>query len=88
MTAEVYAGASSAGQQWHDINSHVMEQQVFRLQTRIAKAIKAGRYSKAKALQWLLAHSFAAQYLAVPNGLPSIGVFVPVFFPALSARLV
>ena len=32
MTAEVYAGASSAGQ-------------VFRLQTRIAKAIKAGRYS-------------------------------------------
>jgi RNA-directed DNA polymerase len=67
MTAEVYAGASSAGQQWHDINSHVMEQQVFRLQTRIAKAIKAGRYSKAKALQWLLARSFAAKYLAVMN---------------------
>jgi RNA-directed DNA polymerase len=65
MTADVYAGASSVGQPWHDINSHVMEQQVFRLQTRIAKAIKAGRYSKAKALQWLLAHSFAAKYLAV-----------------------
>jgi hypothetical protein len=41
MTADIYAGASSAGQQWHDINSHVMEQQVFRLQTRIAKAINA-----------------------------------------------
>lgn len=65
MTAEVYAGASSAGQQWHDINSYAMEQQVFRLQTRIAKAIKAGRYSKAKALQWILVHSFAAKYLAV-----------------------
>jgi hypothetical protein len=24
----------------------------------------------------------------VPNGLPSTGAFVPVFFPALSARLV
>jgi RNA-directed DNA polymerase len=65
MTAEVYAGASSAGQQWHDINSYAMEQQVFRLQTRIAKAIKAGRYSKAKALQWILVHSFAAKYLTV-----------------------
>jgi RNA-directed DNA polymerase len=42
-----------------------MEQQVFRLQTRIAKAIKAGRCSKAKALQWILVHSFAAKYLAV-----------------------
>ena len=65
MTAEVYAGASSAGQPWYDINSYAMEQQVFRLQTRIAKAIKAGRYSKAKVLQWILAHSFAAKYLAV-----------------------
>ena len=52
MTAEVYAGASSAGQ-------------VFRLQTRIAKAIKAGRYNKAKVLQWILAHSFSAKYFAV-----------------------
>ena len=51
MTAEVYAGASSAGQQWHDLNSHVMEQRVFLLQARITKAIKAGRYSKAKAFQ-------------------------------------
>jgi len=42
MTAEVYAGASSAAQ-------------VFRLQTRIAKAIKVGRYSKAEVLQWILA---------------------------------
>jgi RNA-directed DNA polymerase len=52
MTAEVYAGASSAGQ-------------VFRLQTRIAKAIKACRYSKVKVLQCILDHLFAAKYLAV-----------------------
>ena len=43
MTAEVYAGASSAGQQWHDINSYAMEQQVFRLQTRIGVTQKRVR---------------------------------------------
>jgi RNA-directed DNA polymerase len=32
---------------------------------RIAKAIKLGRYAKAKALQWLLTHSFFAKLLAV-----------------------
>ncbi|MCB1111027.1 MAG: group II intron reverse transcriptase/maturase, partial [Chlamydiia bacterium] len=32
---------------------------------RIAKAIKQGRYGKAKALQWLLTHSFYAKLLAV-----------------------
>lgn len=32
---------------------------------RIAKAIKLGRYAKAKALQWLLTHSFYGKLLAV-----------------------
>jgi RNA-directed DNA polymerase len=32
---------------------------------RIAKAIKLGRYGRAKALQWLLTHSFYAKLLAV-----------------------
>jgi RNA-directed DNA polymerase len=65
MTADFYADASSAGQKWHDIDYQAMEQRVFRLQTRIAKAITAGKHSKAKALQWLLTHSFAAKYMAV-----------------------
>jgi len=33
---------------------------VKRLQMRIAKAISNGKHGKAKSLQWLLTHSFAA----------------------------
>lgn len=63
MTAT--AGASSAVNPWNNINFDAMEQQVTRLQMRIAKAVKEGKRGKAKALQWLLTHSFAAKCLAV-----------------------
>jgi RNA-directed DNA polymerase len=45
---------------WDTVNTHVR-----RLQLRIAKAIKQGRHCKAKALQWLLTHSFYAKLLAI-----------------------
>jgi N-terminal domain of reverse transcriptase len=32
---------------------------------RIAKAIKLGRHGKAKAIQWILTHSYYAKLLAV-----------------------
>ncbi|WP_438504133.1 reverse transcriptase N-terminal domain-containing protein, partial [Acinetobacter towneri] len=35
------------------------------LQARIVKAVQDGRYNKAKALQWLLTHSFSGKALAV-----------------------
>ena len=64
MTA--LAGASSTKMTfWKAINWSKAEDQVKRLQLRIAKAIKMGRYAKAKALQWLLTHSFSAKLLAV-----------------------
>jgi N-terminal domain of reverse transcriptase len=52
---------------WKTINWSTVENQVSRLQLRIAKAIKIGRYSKAKALQWLLTHSFSQikEYLTI-----------------------
>lgn len=50
---------------WTSINWRTIEEFVYRLQTRIAKAIKLGRYGKVKALQWLLTHSFYAKLLAV-----------------------
>jgi RNA-directed DNA polymerase len=57
MTA--IAGAPSAKKiLWKTINWSTIEYEVRRLQLRIAKAIKIGRYAKAKALQWLLTHSF------------------------------
>src|SRR5258708_38771079 len=45
---------------WGDV-----QRQVRRLQTRIGKSTQAGRHNKAKALQWLLTHSFSGRALAV-----------------------
>jgi hypothetical protein len=53
MTAR--AGAPSTKHiLWNTINWSEVEYEVKRLQSRIAKAIKEGRHSKAKTLQWLL----------------------------------
>lgn len=49
---------------WKAINWQTVENHVSRLQLRIAKAIKIGRYGKPKALQWLLTNSFFAKILA------------------------
>jgi RNA-directed DNA polymerase len=46
---------------WKSIIWTTVEDHVNRLQLRIAKAIKMGRYGRAKALQWLLTHSFYAK---------------------------
>jgi RNA-directed DNA polymerase len=50
---------------WESIPWQNVEYQVQKLQLRIAKAIREGRTRKAKALQWLLTHSFSAKLLAV-----------------------
>jgi RNA-directed DNA polymerase len=41
------------------------QRQVRRLQARIVKATREGRWGKVKALQWLLTHSFSGKALAV-----------------------
>jgi RNA-directed DNA polymerase len=58
-------GASSTALSWDTIDWRPIEEQVQRLQMRIAKAAREGRWGKVKALQWLLTHSFAAKLLAV-----------------------
>lgn len=50
---------------WENIDWNKCEQEVLRLQARIVKAQKDGRYGKVKALQWILTHSFYAKALAV-----------------------
>jgi RNA-directed DNA polymerase len=49
------------------------KRQVYRLQVRITKAIKAKRYGKAKALSWLLTHSHTAKLLAIKKVTESTG---------------
>jgi RNA-directed DNA polymerase len=50
---------------WKLIKWDTVKYHVRRLQLRIAKAIKQKRFNKAKALQWLLTHSFFAKLLAI-----------------------
>ncbi|ALR95368.1 group II intron reverse transcriptase/maturase [Vibrio alginolyticus] len=57
--------ASSDSAQWQSIKWKAVEAQVLKLQMRIAKAIREGKYGKAKALQWILTHSRSAKILAV-----------------------
>ena len=64
MNAAICACAPS-GVTWHSINWADIQRSVRRLQTRIVKATQAGRHNKAKALQWLLTHSFSGKALAV-----------------------
>ena len=58
-------GASPPEEHWDVIIWQPIERQVLRLQMRIAKAVREGRWGKVKSLQWLLTHSYAAKLLAV-----------------------
>jgi RNA-directed DNA polymerase len=60
---------------WKSIIWTTVEDHVNRLQLRIAKAIKIGRYGKAKALQWLLTHSFYAKLLAIKKVTQNAGKY-------------
>lgn len=66
MTAEIQAGALSHKEiDWHSINWKKVYSNVRRLQARIVKARKDGKWNKVKALQRLLTHSFSGKALAV-----------------------
>jgi RNA-directed DNA polymerase len=59
------SGAPSACDDWGSIDWIAIKKQVYRLQIRIAKAIREGCRGRAKALQRLLTHSRSAKLLAV-----------------------
>lgn len=66
MTADNSAGAVAPMEiDWQSLDWPAIQRHVRRLQVRIVKAIQAGRWGKAKALQRLLSHSFSAKALAV-----------------------
>ena len=50
---------------WRAIDWQKANRETRRLQMRIAKAVKEGKYGKVKALQWILTHSFYAKSMAV-----------------------
>src|ERR1700678_4505837 len=57
--------SSGRAAHWPQINWVECERQVSRLQARIVKATREGRWGKVKALQRLLTHSFSGKALAV-----------------------
>src|ERR1700677_4657867 len=66
MNAEHFACASSAAvEHWDQIDWKRCERQVTRLQARIVKASREGRWGRVKALQRLLTCSFSGKALAV-----------------------
>ncbi|RZI47511.1 hypothetical protein EDM53_01535, partial [Rickettsiales endosymbiont of Peranema trichophorum] len=59
------ASLSRSGSEWESIPFKKATKLVFRLQARIAKAMREGKLGRVKALQRLLTHSFYAKCLAV-----------------------
>src|ERR1700689_5021754 len=57
--------ASGKAAHWDQVDWPKCERQVTRLQARIVKASREGRWGKVKALQRLLTHSFSGKALAV-----------------------
>ena len=65
-TMNLVVGATSNEEvDWHSFDWVKIHQIVKRLQTRIAKATREGKYGRVKALQWILTHSFSGRALAV-----------------------
>jgi RNA-directed DNA polymerase len=72
------AGASSpAAQMWEQANWAHIEAEVKRLQMRIAKAVREGRWGKVKALQRLLTRSQSGKMLAVKRVTENSGKKTP-----------
>lgn len=81
-------GASLAGyRNWKLIDWDTVKYHVRRLQLRIAKAIKQERFNKAKALQWLLTHSFFAKLIAIKRVTENKGKRTPGVDNRLLAKL-
>ena len=64
-TVETVGAFSDHRTDWEQVDWEQCRREVKRLQTRIVKAVQAGRWNKVKYLQRLLTHSYAAKSLSV-----------------------
>src|ERR671933_2809530 len=62
---------------WHSIDWKKVHRTVRRLQARIVKAVRAGRWGKVKALVYLLTHSFGGRALAILRVVSNSGARTP-----------
>src|SRR6266568_4644876 len=78
-TAKAVGAVSRETAEWYAIDWRAINRNVLRLQVRIVQATKASRWSKVRALQHLLTHSYSGKVQAVQrvrenNGKNSPGV--------------
>ena len=64
-TVQTAGAVSSEAAEWYAIDWQAADRNVRRLQVRIVKAVKEGRWGKVRVLQRLLTHSFSGKVLAV-----------------------
>ena len=64
-TAQAVGAVSREAAEWYAIDWQAIHRNVRRLQVRIVKAVKEGRWGKVRALQRLLTHSYGGKVLAV-----------------------
>lgn len=62
---------------WHAIDWRKVHRTVRRLQARIVKAVRTGKWHKVKALVYLLTHSFAGRALAILRVVSNSGAKTP-----------
>jgi RNA-directed DNA polymerase len=62
---------------WHSINWKKVWRTVRRLQARIVKAVREGRWNKVKALVYLLTHSYSGRALAILRVVSNSGARTP-----------
>ena len=76
--AEMPAGAApDLATDWHSINWKTVYRNVRRLQARIVKAVREGRWNKVKALVYLLTHSYSGRALAILRVISNSGARTP-----------
>jgi RNA-directed DNA polymerase len=68
---------SGEAAEWYAIDWQTINQNVRRLQVRIAQATKENRWGEARALQRLLTHSYSGRVLAVRRVTENIGKKTP-----------
>ena len=78
MSADQTAGAASnTAMDWHAINWKKVHRTVRRLQARIVKAVREGKWHKVKALVYLLTHSFSGRATAILRVVSNDGAKTP-----------
>jgi RNA-directed DNA polymerase len=75
--ATLAGAAPGPATDWESIDWKKVRRNVCRLQARIVKAVQAGKWRKAKALVYLLTHSFSGRALAIRRVVSNSGAKTP-----------